>query len=183
MHRKEFIKHACGLGLCSCTVAALVASADETTPDAPAEHKPDDERITFARQRYATLLAALGRRSDAATTTAVLEDVGRSCASSAPFLQQYAGNVVGFIADIRARWHADVAYDAEHGVVDLAFPPSGECYCPLLSKATSPAIACACSIGWQKQAFETVFGRAVTAELTESVLRGGSHCSFRIRAS
>jgi predicted hydrocarbon binding protein len=37
-----------------------------------------------------------------------------------------------------------------------------------------------CILGWQKAAFSTVLGKPVTVEIEESVLRGGSRCSFRI---
>lgn len=183
MHRKEFLKHACGFGACSCAVAALFASATAVAAEETAPTKPEDESLAFARRRYATLISAVAARTDAATTAAVLEDVGRSCAKTAPLVTAFAGDPGGFIAEIRKAWHAEVTYDAERGVIDLAFPPADDCYCPLLRKAVSPAVACSCSLGWQKQAFGTVLGRPVTAEIRESVLRGGTRCAFRVTAA
>lgn len=184
MERKEFLQHACGLGLCSCAVAALFASvsqaADET---APAEAKPEDGRLKFARQRYATLIQALAARTDAATAQAILEDVGRACASELPALKSFAGNLDGFLDDMRQRWPVTIQHDREKGTVDLAFPPADDCFCPLLTKAMSPQLACNCSIGWQKQAFETAMGRPVTVTITESVLRGGARCAFHVQAA
>jgi len=39
---------------------------------------------------------------------------------------------------------------------------------------------CNCTLGWQQEAFSTVIGKPVTAEIEETVLRGGERCSFRI---
>lgn len=183
MDRKDFLKHACGLGACSCAVAALFASAATEAAEETAPAQPEDEQLTFARRRYAALIGAVAAHTDATTTAAILEEVGRACATTVPFVAAFAGNPEGFIAEIRKVWHAEVSYDAEHRVVDLAFPPTSDCYCPLLRKAVTPAVACTCSLGWQKQAFGTVFGRPVTAEIKESVLRGGARCAFRVSAA
>ncbi len=184
MHRKEFLRHACGLGVCSCAVAALFSSVGRAADEAPTpEAKPEDGRLQFARRRYATLIQALATRADETTAQAVLEDVGRACASDVPALQAFAGDPEGFLEDMRKRWPVAIQHDREKGTVDLAFPPADDCFCPLLSKATSPQLACNCSIGWQKQAFETAFGRPVSVTIAESVLRGGTRCAFHIQAS
>jgi predicted hydrocarbon binding protein len=41
-------------------------------------------------------------------------------------------------------------------------------------------VACNCSLGWQKHTWETLLQKKVKVELTESVLRGGKRCVFKI---
>jgi hypothetical protein len=186
MNRKDFLKQTCGIGLCACTVASLFASATtptSATPEAASKPatSPEDRRLDFARQRYAKLLTVLSARVDESTLHGVLEDVGRFCASNVGPVKAHAGDPDGFLALMKDSWKADVNYDRERGVVSLAFPSTGKCPCALVGTGTTPAVQCQCSLGWQKQAFETVFGRPVKAELKESLLRGGSRCAFEIR--
>jgi hypothetical protein len=187
MERKEFLKQACALGLCSCTVASLFASAvvqaaDEPKPAPKPEAKPEDWRIGFAQQRYAKLLSVLAAKVDEPTLNAALQEVGRFCGSTVKFVVPYAGNPEGFLAEIRKQWPVTVDYDAVKGVVSLAFPATGECPCALVRKGVTPAVVCQCSLGWQKQVFGIVFGRPVEVELKESLLRGDPRCAFVIRA-
>jgi hypothetical protein len=188
MERKEFLKNACGFGLCACVAAAAfapgVALAEDKMPatDKPAA-PPEDWRIGFAQQRYAKLLAALGPRVEPAVLSSALQEVGRFCARSSNLVDAYAGNPEGFLNNLRARWKADATYDAEHGTVALAFPAMAECPCALVRKGVTPPSVCECSLGWQKHAFEVVFARPVEVELKGSLLRGDSQCSFAIRAA
>lgn len=183
MERKEFIKHACGFGLCACVVASAFAPAtvlaeEKKEPATP----PEDWRIGFAQQRYAKLLAALGTRVEPAVLSSALQEVGRFCARSSNLVEDYAGNPEGFLTQIRERWKAETSYDAPRGTVALAFPPMPECPCALVRKDVTPPTVCECSRGWQKHAFEVVFGRPVEVELKGSLLRGDAQCSFAIRA-
>ena len=40
-----------------------------------------------------------------------------------------------------------------------------------------------CSVGYQKEAFETIFGRPVQASLKESKLTGAKRCVMEVRLS
>lgn len=186
MKRKEFLKQIGGFGVCSCVVASVfapaVAMADENKPTEKPKTPPEDWRVSFAQQRYARFLAALGPRVEPAVLNGALEEVGRYCASTADFVATYAGNPDGFLAHIREKWHAEATYDARRGTLALAFPAMKECPCALVRTGTTPATACQCSIGWQKYAFGTVFGRPVQVELKDSILRGGARCVFSINA-
>jgi hypothetical protein len=184
MDRKDFITQACGAGLCSCAVAALFASASGHAHAEDAPPKKEDWRISFAQQRYARLLTSLAARTDDTTIAAVLEDVGRSCASTVPFIATHAGDPDGFFAEIKQRWHAAVDYDRDHGAVRLSFGSAGDpCPCGLVKMGVTPPSVCHCSIGWQKHAFEVIFGRPVQVELKDSLLRGGTKCAFEVRAA
>jgi hypothetical protein len=183
MERKDFLKNACGIGLCSCAVGALFASATGSARAEDAPPKAEDWRIGFAQKRYAKVLESLAARTDEKTVGAVLEDVGRFCASTVPFVASHAGDPDGFFDEIKKRWGAAVDYDREHGRATLSFPVGDQCPCALVKKGVTPPSMCTCSIGWQKHAFETIFGRPVEVALKESVLRGGPRCTFEVRAA
>ncbi|OIR13627.1 hypothetical protein GALL_54460 [mine drainage metagenome] len=178
MERREFIRTLCSGGLCSCVlgVSTLHASGDEPAAKAGAE----DWRLPFAQERYARLLALMGAKLSPAEQTEVLEDLGRYCASRSGMADKFKGNPEGFVDELRRRWQAEVSYERGRGRVEIAFPPSGECACPLLRKGLAPGTACDCSAGWQKQAFEEVFGRPVAVRIVSTVLRGGDRCQFSV---
>ena len=73
-------------------------------------------------------------------------------------------------------------WDKEKGIVTVAVA-EGECGCPLVDSKRTPAFCCNCSVGYQKESFETVFGRPVQATLKESKLGGSKRCVFEVRLS
>lgn len=179
MERRDFLKSACAAGLCSCAVASLVA-ADEPPP--AAEQPPaEDWRIGFGRQRYAKLVSVVAARVEPATFQSIIEEVGEFCGGSG-FAGRFAGDLDGFLAEVRTRWHAATEYDAARGVVQLAFStPKGDCACPLMGKGLVPAAACQCSVGSIRRMFTLVTQRPAQCELKESALAGDSRCAFEIR--
>lgn len=178
MERREFIRALCSGGLCSCVLGLSTSGAAGDEP--AAKDQPKDWRLPFAQERYARLLALMGAKLSPAETTEVLEDLGRYCASRSDMTGRFKGNPDGFLDELSRRWHAEVSQDRDRGLVEIAFPPSGECACPLLRKGLSPGSACDCSAGWQKQAFEVVFGRPVAVRIVSTVLRGGDRCRFEV---
>ncbi len=188
MQRREFLKHACGAGLCGCAIAALFTphsalATDESkpTPKPEAATPPEDPRSRFAQERYAKLLNALSTRVDAAALSGALAEVGGYCASEFKPVTTFAGKPDEFLKFIREKWHGDAEYDAAHGLVTIAFPPMPECPCALARKGVTPGTMCECSLGWQKHVFGIVFGRPVDVKLKGSLLRGAQRCSFEVR--
>ena len=180
MQRRDFLKNACAAGLCSCTVANLLA-ADEPTAAATTTPPPEDWRVNFAKQRYGKLVSTVATKVDPATFRDIIEEVGRFCGGTG-FAGQFVGDLDGFVAEIQKRWGATVEHRKEAGIVQLAFGSgSGDCHCPLMSKSTVPAAACSCSVGSIRQMFTIVTQRAVACELKESLLQGGTRCAFEIR--
>ena len=179
MQRRDFLKNACAAGLCSCAVARVLA-ADDSAPAAPTP-PPEDWRINFAKQRYGKLVSTVAEKVDPATFRAIIEEVGQFCGGTG-FAAKFAGDLDGFLAEVRKRWGATVEHQKETGVVRLTFGGAGgDCHCPLMSKSTVPPAACACSVGSIRQMFTVVTQRAVGCELKESALQGGARCAFEIR--
>ena len=177
MNRKEFLKN-CVCGVCTCAVGgALMPAVQAATEAKPAE----DWRFRFIKQRYARLVEILSAKMDEQTLNEVLRQLGAYCASTLPLIEKHKGDADGFIRELKQRAGEDITYDREKGVITVIGPERGDCYCPLVDRHSTPKVVCNCSLGWQQYTYETVLGRKVQVELTESVLRGGKRCTFVVR--
>ncbi len=174
MNRKEFLSCACGAGLVS---AASLSAADA----APAE----DWRLRFTQARYAELLRVLSQRLDEKSVSEILQGMGSRCAGLWDQVRLHRGDLDGFCKVLKQSASGDeVVGDPEKGVLTVSSPERTDCFCPLSSvRQKTPALVCDCSLGWQKQAWETVLQKKVQVTLKESVLRGGKRCVFEIRVS
>ena len=176
MNRQQFLT-TCGAGLCACVgLPAATSIASTLAPPSP----PADWRLPWAQRRYARLLEILAAQTNDETVAAVLNQVGRFCASQMKLLGQHAGDVDGFIREFSQRYHEEITFDRDRNVITVVSAERTDCTCPLICRQT-PGSACACSLGWQKHVYETLLGREVRVELKESVLRGGRRCVFAIQ--
>lgn len=173
MQRKDFIKNACGVGVCSCVGAIPV------TGWCAADEKPaSDWKDGFVKYRFAKLIGILDATLDEKTRNQIIENLGRECAKGG-FSEKYKNDPEGFFKEIKIRWGENASYDPEHGKIRIE-TPERDCVCPFVdSKTISPSV-CQCSVGWQIQTYETIFGREVTAGCLESVVRGSKRCVFEI---
>jgi hypothetical protein len=175
MDRKEFLKRACGLGACGCAMAL----AGSPGPLQAAEPAGEDQRLLFARYQLAKLVGALAAGAPADTGAAVLEQTGRECAKLGQLGVRFKGDPEGYFATAQKAWGTEFAWDKERGVVTVAVA-AGPCGCPLVDPKRTPSVWCNCSVGYQKESFEAVFGRPVRARLKESKLAGGARCVFEV---
>ncbi|MFW9923884.1 MAG: DUF6144 family protein [Candidatus Thorarchaeota archaeon] len=54
-----------------------------------------------------------------------------------------------------------------------------KCYCPFINtKLHHSEVQCDCSVGWLKENLEILFNKEINVELKESVVRGGTQCTF-----
>ena len=74
----------------------------------------------------------------------------------------------------------EAVYDEAKGTIRIVDKGPG-CSCPMVKEGVTPPSFCDCTLGWQVEAYSTILGRPVTAELEESVLRGGKKCIYRIK--
>ncbi len=175
MDRKEFLKSACGLGVCGCAAGVLGAAAPSLAVEPPAE----DPRLPFTRYQVAKLVGFMAAAAPAEVCVGVLESTGRECAKVSRAGVSFKGDPEGYFAAARKAWGTEFAWDKERGVVTVAVA-EGPCGCPLVSAKRTPAVWCNCSVGYQKEAFETIFGRPVKARLRESKLGGSKRCVFEV---
>jgi predicted hydrocarbon binding protein len=186
MKRKDFIKKCAG-GVCGCGLLGLLAplssgteNGEAQTATAPADDSPLKQELDGSRERFAKLVSVMGETIDSATRDKILAGLGRACAQDySALFQKYRGDLQGFLAKTKTAWVEKAEYDEKAGVLRVIGKPS-PCACPLVKMGRTPADFCNCTLGWQQEAFSTVIGKPVTAEIEETVLRGGKRCSFRI---
>jgi hypothetical protein len=175
--RKEFLKTVCGFGVCGCVLSAL----DPSRSSAVAMAEVPDQRLAFARYQMANMFGLMAAGPAAPACADILEKTGRECARLGR-LAKFKNDPDGYFAAARKAWGTDFTWDKEKGVVTVAVA-EGECGCPLVDSHRTPAFFCNCSVGYQKEAFETVFGRPVQASLKASKLGGSKRCIFEVRLS
>ncbi|MHB8054260.1 MAG: hypothetical protein ACYDH3_03325 [Candidatus Aminicenantales bacterium] len=177
MKRDEFLKTACALGVCSCAIPALFARKSEVSNLSPDEAEDLKGKMDFVSRRMALLVAAL----DEPTRVRVLETMGRECARQFTALtDNYKGDPKGFLEEIKRQWASETAYDEKAGLISVVDRAKG-CSCPFVTPGLTPPEFCHCTLGWQKEVYAAILGKPVEVELVASILRGGSHCEYRIR--
>ena len=106
----------------------------------------------------------------------------RHWAGNAPvIIKTYRGNLDGYLKELKRRWNEDSTVDREKGIITVSSQERTECVCPLIDTAAVSDKVCNCSLGWQKQTFETVLGKSVDVKIKESIIRGGKRCIFEIK--
>ncbi len=205
MNRKEFLTR-CGLGSCVCVFGLSSLFADETKPAAPAKpaappeptaEEPKrpraEERIEFAEKWVGRFMGVLDVTLDAGTRRKVMMANGKACLLA--YLKEIGRTVQPvtleeYAAQVKARVK-DGSTRVEGNVITMQFSTAAEtglpaeesaCLCPLVE--TKPAglsgSYCDCSLGYVQAMHELKLGRPVEVELTESVLRGGKRCKFKV---
>ncbi len=176
MDRKQFLKVACGLGACGCatklTGQPLVLEALEPPP-------AEEPRLRFARYQVAKLIGFMGVGLPAEACAGVIEQTGRECAKLTQLHARFKNDPEGYFAAGRTNWGTEFAWDKEKGVITVTVA-EGPCGCPLVDAQRTPALWCNCSVGYQKESFETVFSRPVKARLLASKLGGSKRCVFEV---
>ena len=178
MDRKEFLKSACGLGACGCALS-LVVSPETLAAAAP---EPPDQRLAFARYQIAKMTGFMAAGTSAPACAEVLQKTGRECAKLGQINVKFKGDPDGYFAAARKAWGTDFSWNKEKGIVTVTVA-EGECSCPMVDSRRTPAFFCNCSVGYQKEAFETIFGKPVQVSLKESKLGGSKVCVFQVTLS
>lgn len=175
MDRKNFLKNACGLGICSCVGAVALTSNKAIA----AEEQLTPWEKSFIKHRFAKLIDILDESLDETTKNEIIEKLGRECSLNS-MAQNYKGDVEGFFSEIHRRWGENASFDRETGIIRIE-TPERDCVCPLIdSKKISPSV-CQCSVGWQTQTYESILGKKVEAKCLESVIRGSRKCVFEVK--
>jgi predicted hydrocarbon binding protein len=176
MNRQKFIK-TCATGFCTCAAASAFGTTRLAAEEKPAK---EDWRIPFVQARYAKLLEILSVQLGEESLTETLRQLGRYCASRTPVVEKHKGHIDEFIREFKEKAGETISFDREKGLITIVGPERKDCFCPLVN-GTSPKVVCNCSLGWQQYVYESLLGQPVEVTLLESVLRGGSRCTFEIR--
>lgn len=181
MDRRNLLKSVCGISLCSC--CAALAQANQDTEQA---NQPDKDsgrlryETDFMRKRFASLVQTMSETLDEKTMCSIFEAMGRKCAREFNnVIAPYKGRPEAFLESIQKQWVESARFDKEAGTIRIV-DKSATCTCPFVDKKMTPSAFCNCTIGWQKQAYETVFEKKVDVKIEESILKGGKQCIFKI---
>jgi len=179
MKRRELLRVTCGAGLCPCAVAPAAAEAADDAQSA--ELKRLTSRLGQARSQFAKMLELLESAVDEKGRKEICEQLGRNCARSSGLPAKYKANPDGFI-ELMKGYGETIRYDRDEGTISVA-SSERDCVCGLVDKKITPPYFCDCSVGWQKEIYESALGKPVNVVIKESVLRGGKRCVFEIRVA
>ncbi len=176
MDRKEFLKNVCGLGVCGC-VLGLPGAVESLHAEGAAA---TDQRLVFARYQLSKMVGFMAADMSSEATVGILQKTGRECAKVGKLHVNFKNNPEAYFASARKNWGTDFSWNKKNSTIAVTVP-EGPCGCPLVDPKRTPALWCNCSVGYQMEAFETIFGRPIHASLKESKLNGGKRCIFEIR--
>ena len=180
MDRRSLLKNACGTGACGCLLAGLLNPADAIAETETKKPEPQDWRLSFVKKRYIALMQILYEQLGPEDFSKMIQKMGKRCSGSIKSISDCQNQPDKYFKMLKDRWHEDSHYDKEKGVIKIISAERTECTCPLIDTKNTPGYVCDCSLGWQKQTFETVLGKKVDVEIEESLLRGGKRCIFTI---
>ncbi len=173
--RKEFLKDICSFGICGCV---LSLSGDKESLHA--EDAAMDQRLIFARYQLSKLVSFMAADTTSASAVGLLQKTGRECAKLGKLHANFINNPEGYFAAARKNWGTDFVWDKDKSMITVMVA-EGPCGCPLVDPKRTPAFWCNCSAGYQRETFETIFGKPVHVSLKDSKLNGSKRCIFEIR--
>ncbi len=190
MKRRELLNRVCGMGMCSCAASVMFEDLSSGTQSDASENKKFQELqkelnsckwwLDHTKKQIAKLWELLEPHLDEKQRLELIEQLGRNCAKSIGWAEKYRGDPEGFFKLMERSQGEKFEYDKTNGIIKIT-TPERDCVCRLVNSKLTPAYFCQCSIGWQKYTYETILGKAIDAELKESVLRGSKRCVFQIR--
>ena len=176
MDRKNFLRSACGLGVCSCVGMGLIPAGKLNA----ANSQENDPKDKFVKNRFAKLIGILDSTLDEQTKNKIIESLGKECAKDGSISNRYLNNPEGFFDEIHNRWGENFTYDKAKGIIRIV-TPERDCVCPFVDSKIISKSVCQCSVGWQTQTYQTIFGKEVEAKCVESVVRGSKKCVFEVK--
>ncbi len=190
MKRRELLSRACGMGMCSCAAVVIIDDSCIASQEKQGENielqKIQKELfrkqwwLEHTKRQIAQLWKLLEPHLDGNQRLEIIEQLGRNCAKSLGWGEKYKGNPEAFFKHMEQSQGEKFEYDKANGIIKIT-TPERDCVCGMVNSKITPAYFCQCSIGWQKQMYETILNRAIDVELKESVLRGSKRCVFEVR--
>ncbi len=177
--RRSFMKTACLAGLCACGGTPLrdVPGVANATPESL--RGMPGKWIEALLPSMATLDSEDAGRILKGCSAAHYEDLAIDAT-----VGRFRGDLPGFLDHLRREWGWIVEYDSHRGAV-LVNENKARCVCPLVPDEPGDdlGVLCYCSEGFAERMFSVVTGRQAHAEVTESILRGGARCRYRIEVA
>jgi predicted hydrocarbon binding protein len=188
MKKREFLKDICKLGVCSCAVSLinpeplLALTDDDECKKAKEMNWRLEWRLNHAKRQFGTLLQKIEPELSPEIRKNMLEEMGRNCAKSLGWAEKYKNNPEGFFEHMFKHSGENITFDKDKKKITVV-TRERDCDCPVINSAKTPAYYCDCSLGWQKEVYETILGKPVDVIIKESVLRGSKRCVFEVNIS
>ena len=135
----------------------------------------------FTQRWVKNLMDSMDAHLDEETKIALMESCGRACARGGPIRSAEAcqGDPDRWLSTL-GKWIGKENVRKDGNVVHIVY---NKCLCHLVADGPPrlPDCYCYCSRGWLKEMFETVVGKPVDVDLTDSIKRGGQQCSFTVQ--
>ena len=183
MDRRSLLKKSCGMGACGCVFSGLLAASQakaDIEQEKPKEPVIPEWHYGFMRERFQKLMAILHKQLDPDEFSKTIQELGKECAKGLKEIEGCKNDPEKYFKLLKA-WGEHCTWDKEKGeFIVTSGSERTDCFCPLVDTKTMPQYMCDCSLGWQKQTFETVLGKEVEVELLMSVLRGDKKCGMKI---
>lgn len=108
--------------------------------------------------------------------------MGRECAKEGKNeIIKYQGKIEEYLKDLKAKWVEKAEFDEGSNEIRIQDKKRDKCFCPFVDITLMTKDFCNCSIGWQKENYETILEKKVDVKIDSSILRGADHCSFTIK--
>ena len=180
MERKDFLKSACTVGICSCTGIAALSGSKLFGNTKSTDTSESDWQPGFMRKRFAKLIANLDSTVDKKQKEKILEDLGKACAEeSKEAYYKFKGNISGFIDEIKKRGDS-IEFNKQAGYLRVIGKKQKSCFCPFVDNSITPKDFCNCTVGYNKEVYGVILEQPVNVKIEESVLRGGERCTMLI---
>ena len=139
-------------------------------------------RFNHARSQYHAFLEEVIPLVDSEKLREVFQRLGRNCAKSLGWAARYKGDPEGFFEFMNGRMGETISFseDRKRITVDTGCRP---CACPIMKDKRTDGVYCDCSLGWQKETYETILDKEVDVILAEACFRGSERCLFEITIS
>jgi hypothetical protein len=189
MDRKDFLKNACGIGICSCaglsllTNDKLLASVIQTSQsDKKTPLVPVDVR------QIKNVLCYIDSSMDESVKKSVFEKLGAEHLTHEGFINfinNTKNNLKGYFDGINSNkdtYWEKIEYDPETSTIKITGKPVDRCACSYAQTESTPISLCKyCCVGFQKTMFEMLLGKPVIkVQLDESYMLGGKRCSSTV---
>jgi predicted hydrocarbon binding protein len=169
------------MGICSCAGMSILSANSILASTDNIVKNEQDWKIGFIQKRFAKLLKITDSYLDDEVKKIVLESLGRECAKeSKSYFENFINNPEGFLTELKKSWIDSAEYNKETQTIKVIGKKTDSCFCPFVDKSITPKEFCTCSLGHNKEVYETILGKTVEVTLDESILRGGERCSFSI---
>ena len=130
---------------------------------------------------FAKFLEILSSSVNEEKSIEILEKLGRECAKEyRDSYVKFKGNIEGFLEEIKKEWVENAVFDKEANSIRISGKKKESCFCPFVDKSITPSSFCNCSLGYNKEVFETIVNKPVKVQLGQSILRGGNSCDVLI---